>query len=130
MLQSCGFHLDHLVEAAEAGDLDDASTAVCYLMALLGSTVFCDRSQNRVHIGVLEGLRDVRMTREYSWGTATLLSLTGSSGLLLERGLLPCQVVLLCCSPGYTSTSPACVVGRPRPHVLEARHLLGGGRDR
>ena len=84
--RASGFHLDHLVEAVEAGYLDDASTSICYLMALLGSTVFCDRSQNRVHIGVLEGLRDVRMTREYSWGAATLAFLYRQLGVASRAG--------------------------------------------
>ena len=54
--RACGFHLDHLVEAAEVGYLDDASTAVCYLITLSGSTVFCDCGKKRVRIGVLKGL--------------------------------------------------------------------------
>ena len=44
----------------------------CYILALLGDTIFMDKSGDRVHLMWVQQLEDLRNPRRYSWGSACL----------------------------------------------------------
>ncbi|KAL0006723.1 hypothetical protein SO802_008225 [Lithocarpus litseifolius] len=46
--------------------------ARCYILALLGDTIFVEKSGNRVHLMWVQQLEDLRNPRRYSWGSACL----------------------------------------------------------
>ncbi|XP_050290355.1 serine/threonine-protein phosphatase 7 long form homolog [Quercus robur] len=46
--------------------------ARCYILALLGDTIFMDKSGDRVHLMWVQQLEDLRNPRRYSWGSACL----------------------------------------------------------
>ncbi|KAK9997026.1 hypothetical protein SO802_021712 [Lithocarpus litseifolius] len=46
--------------------------ARCYILALLGDTIFVDKSGDRVHLMWVQQLEDLRNPRRYSWGSACL----------------------------------------------------------
>ncbi|KAL0016113.1 hypothetical protein SO802_003182 [Lithocarpus litseifolius] len=46
--------------------------ARCYILALLGDTIFVDKSSDRVHLMWVQQLEDLRNPRRYSWGSACL----------------------------------------------------------
>ncbi|XP_075636544.1 serine/threonine-protein phosphatase 7 long form homolog [Castanea sativa] len=46
--------------------------AQCYILALLGDTIFADKSSDRVHTMWLQMLRDLHNPPRYSWGSACL----------------------------------------------------------
>ncbi|XP_075636600.1 serine/threonine-protein phosphatase 7 long form homolog [Castanea sativa] len=46
--------------------------ARCYILALLGDTIFADKSGDRVHTMWLQMLRDLHNPPRYSWGSACL----------------------------------------------------------
>ncbi|XP_075636957.1 serine/threonine-protein phosphatase 7 long form homolog [Castanea sativa] len=46
--------------------------ARCYILALLGDTIFMDKSGDRVHLMWVQPLEDLRNPRRYGWGSACL----------------------------------------------------------
>ena len=46
--------------------------ARCYILALLGDTIFMDKSGDRVHLMWVQQLEDLHNPRRYSWGSACL----------------------------------------------------------
>ena len=46
--------------------------ARCYILALLGDTIFGDKSGDRVHLMWVQQLEDLRNPQMYSWGNACL----------------------------------------------------------
>ncbi|XP_075655029.1 serine/threonine-protein phosphatase 7 long form homolog [Castanea sativa] len=46
--------------------------ARCYILALLGDTIFMDKFGDRVHLMWVQQLEDLRNPRRYSWGSACL----------------------------------------------------------
>ncbi|XP_075674774.1 serine/threonine-protein phosphatase 7 long form homolog [Castanea sativa] len=46
--------------------------ARCYILVLLGDTIFMDKSGDRVHLMWVQQLEDLRNPRRYSWGSACL----------------------------------------------------------
>ena len=44
----------------------------CYILALLGDTIFMDKSCDRVHLMWVQQLEDLCNSRKYSWGSACL----------------------------------------------------------
>ena len=46
--------------------------AQCYILALLGDTIFGDKSSDRVHLMWIQQLEDLRNPEMYSWGSACL----------------------------------------------------------
>ncbi|XP_030937953.1 serine/threonine-protein phosphatase 7 long form homolog [Quercus lobata] len=46
--------------------------ARCYILALLGDTIFMDKSDDRVHLMWVQQLEDLRNPRMYNWGSACL----------------------------------------------------------
>ena len=46
--------------------------ARCYILALLGDTIFGDKSGDRVHLMWVQQLEDLRNPEKYSWGSACL----------------------------------------------------------
>ena len=46
--------------------------ARCYILALLGNTIFGDKSGDRVHLMWVHQLEDLRNPEMYSWGSAFL----------------------------------------------------------
>ena len=46
--------------------------ARCYILALLGDTIFMDKSDDMVHLMWVQQLEDLRNPRRYSWGSACL----------------------------------------------------------
>ena len=55
--------------------------ARAYLLYLLGSTLFADKSKSHVHLSLLWPLRVVEEVNTYSWGSATLAFLHRQLGL-------------------------------------------------
>ena len=46
--------------------------AWCYILVLLGDTIFTDKSGDKVHLMWVQLLEDLRNPRRYSWGSACL----------------------------------------------------------
>ncbi|XP_075656691.1 serine/threonine-protein phosphatase 7 long form homolog [Castanea sativa] len=46
--------------------------ARCYILALLGDTIFMDKSGDKVHLMWVQQLEDLRNPQKYSWGSACL----------------------------------------------------------
>ena len=46
--------------------------ARCYILALLGDTIFIDKSGDRVHLMWVQQLDDLRNPQRYNWGSACL----------------------------------------------------------
>ncbi|XP_030924492.1 serine/threonine-protein phosphatase 7 long form homolog [Quercus lobata] len=60
--------------------------ARCYILALLGDTIFMDKSGDRVHLMWVQQLEDLRNPRRYSWGSACLAWLFPYLCPVVERG--------------------------------------------
>ena len=60
--------------------------ARCYILALLGDTIFRDKSSNRVHTMWLQILRDLRNPPQYSWGITCLTWLYRELCRACQRG--------------------------------------------
>ena len=60
--------------------------ARCYILALLGDTIFDDKSDNRVHPMWVQQLEDLRNPEMYSWGSACLAWLNRELCRVSNRG--------------------------------------------
>lgn len=61
--------------------------ARCYLLFLIGSTLFADKSKTHVHISLLNPLKNLGNISNYSWGSATLAFLYRQLGLATRSGV-------------------------------------------
>ena len=50
--------------------------ARCYILVLLGDTIFMDKFDNRVHLMWVQLLEDLHNPRRYSWGSTYLACIT------------------------------------------------------
>ena len=61
--------------------------ARCYILALLGDTIFGDKSDDRVHLMWVQQLEDLRNPEKYSWGSACLAWLYRELCKASDRGI-------------------------------------------
>ena len=69
--------------------------ARCYILALLGDTIFGDKSGDRVHLMWVQQLEDFRNPEKYSWGSAYLAWLYRELCRASDRGTSQIGVCLL-----------------------------------
>ncbi|XP_075654958.1 serine/threonine-protein phosphatase 7 long form homolog [Castanea sativa] len=78
VLKGQRIQIKKLLEKIDQGLLDGVEEVVvhqyarCYILALLGDTIFADKSGDRVHTMWLQMLRDLHNPPQYSWGSACL----------------------------------------------------------
>ncbi|XP_075668550.1 serine/threonine-protein phosphatase 7 long form homolog [Castanea sativa] len=78
VLKGQRIQIKKLLEKIDQGLPDGAEEVVvhqyarCYILALLGDTIFADKSGDRVHTMWLQMLRDLHNPPRYSWGSACL----------------------------------------------------------
>ena len=78
VLQGKRIQINRLLQKIDQGLPDGAAEDVvhqyarCYILALLGDTIFADKSGDKVHMMCLQMLRDLRNPPRYSWGSACL----------------------------------------------------------
>ncbi|CAI0620612.1 unnamed protein product [Linum tenue] len=58
----------------------------CYLFMLLGSTIFVDKSRDRLHPAINVFLKDLRRVAGYAWGVAALAYLYRQLGMATRVG--------------------------------------------
>lgn len=61
--------------------------ARAYLLFLLGSTLFADKSKSHVHISLLDPLKNLGFVNTYSWGSAALAFMYRQLGLATRVGV-------------------------------------------
>ena len=92
VLQGQRIQIKQLLEKVDRGLFDGvAEVAVhqyarCYILALLGDTIFDDKSGDKVHMMCLQMLRDLRNPPRYSWGSACLAWLYRELCKATDRG--------------------------------------------
>ena len=69
--------------------------AQCYILALLGDTIFADKSGDGVHMMWLQVLKDLCNPLEYSWGSAYLAWLYRELCRATDRGASPISGALI-----------------------------------
>ncbi|KAK9989727.1 hypothetical protein SO802_029966 [Lithocarpus litseifolius] len=78
VLKGQRIQINRLLQKVDQGLPDGAAEVVvhqyarCYILALLGDTIFADKSGDRVHTMWLQLLRDLNNPPRYSWGSACL----------------------------------------------------------
>ena len=78
VLQGQQIQINRLLQKVDEGLPDGAAEvavhlyARCYILALLGDTIFADKSGDRVHTMWLQMLRDFHNPPRYSWENACL----------------------------------------------------------
>ena len=60
--------------------------ARCYILALLGDTIFRDKSDDKVHLMWVQQLEDLHKPEKYSWGSACLVWLYWELCRASDRG--------------------------------------------
>ncbi|XP_065628827.1 serine/threonine-protein phosphatase 7 long form homolog [Quercus suber] len=81
--------------SANAEEDDVHKYARCYILALLGDTIFADKSGDRVHLMWVQQLEDLRNPHMYSWGSACLAWLYRELCKASDRGTSQIGGVLL-----------------------------------
>lgn len=80
----CGF--DVLEKRLKQGNLNNNSVFSTYLLWLLGTTLFVDKTTTLVHAGFLEFLHESDGVQNYAWGAATLANLYRQLGEASRAG--------------------------------------------
>ena len=92
VLQGQRIHINKLLEKVDQGLPDGAIKVIvhqyarCYILALLGDTIFADKFGDRVHTMWLQMLRDLRNPPRYSWGSTCLAWLYRELCKATDRG--------------------------------------------
>ena len=92
VLKGQRIQINRLLEKVDQGLLDGAAEVVvhqyawCYILALLGDTIFTDKSSDKVHTMWLQMLRDLCNPPRYNWGSACLAWLYRELCKAIDRG--------------------------------------------
>ncbi|KAK9994976.1 hypothetical protein SO802_024679 [Lithocarpus litseifolius] len=92
VLKGQRIQIKRLLQKVDQGLLDGATEvvmhqyALCYILALLGDTIFADKSGDRVHTIWLQMLKDLNIPPWYSWGSACLAWLYRELCRVTDRG--------------------------------------------
>ena len=92
VLKGQRIQINRLLEKVDQGLLDGAAEVVvhqyawCYILALLGDTIFTDKSSDKVHTMWLQMLRDLRNPPRYNWGSTCLAWLYRELCKAIDRG--------------------------------------------
>ena len=93
VLKGQRIQINRLLEKVDQGLLDGAAEVVvhqyawCYILALLGDTIFTDKSSDKVHTMWLQMLKDLRNPPRYNWGSACLAWLYRELCKAIDRGV-------------------------------------------
>ena len=82
--------------------------ARCYILALLGDTIFMDKSSDRVHLMWVQQLEDLRNLQRYSWEVLALHGCTESYAGQAIRTPVRLVGAYCWCSIGHGPGSPIC----------------------
>ena len=84
--KSGGFKRTTIEEALRAHNLPHHSHAIMYLLWLLGTSLFVDKSATRVTIGFLPFLQQLDQVQMYAWGAAALANQYRQLGIASRIG--------------------------------------------
>ena len=84
--KSAGFKRSTIESILKAGVLPPESHAIMYLLWLIGTSIFVDKSGNRVPVGFLQFLLTIDEVNSYAWGTAALANQYRQLGVATRIG--------------------------------------------